>query len=187
MKYQVKLSPNALSALYTIVTHYESEHDGEPKRIGLQPKMCPAGYWTEGYGQVVTDVNGKMIKGAANKDLAYKHSKIKTHEQALEYLDKALYARQVWLEKILQKYEIVVSDMQKASLISLIYNIGYGAFLNSSLFIQLRLGFKTKDERINIDKYFRAFKYGGGKILPGLVKRRTCESYLFLIEHLKLI
>lgn len=36
-----------------LIKHYESLHDGDLSRIGLQPKMCPAGYWTEGYGHAI--------------------------------------------------------------------------------------------------------------------------------------
>lgn len=36
-----------------IVKHYESLHDGDLKQIGLQPKLCPAGIWTQGYGRAM--------------------------------------------------------------------------------------------------------------------------------------
>ena len=45
-----------------IVTYYESLHDGDLKMIGLQPKMCPVGIWTEGYGSAIT-IDGSGISG----------------------------------------------------------------------------------------------------------------------------
>lgn len=172
--------------LIKLVKHYESLHDGDLKSIGLQPKMCPAGYWTEGYGQVVTDANGKMIKGEANKELAYKHSKIKTEAQAVEALQKALNAREVVVCRYLKQDNIVVTDLEKAACVSLAYNIGLGAFKGSSLYSQLKKGFKTPQERKEIDECFRTWNKGGGKVLPGLVKRRTSESYLFLLHELNI-
>ena len=31
-----------------LIKEFESLHDGDLKQVGLQPKMCPAGIWTEG-------------------------------------------------------------------------------------------------------------------------------------------
>jgi lysozyme len=31
-----------------LIKHFESLHDGDLTIVGLQPKMCPAGIWTEG-------------------------------------------------------------------------------------------------------------------------------------------
>ena len=30
-----------------LIKHFEGLHDGDLKKIGLQPKKCPAGIWTE--------------------------------------------------------------------------------------------------------------------------------------------
>ena len=30
-----------------LIKYFESLHDGDLTEIGLQPKMCPAGIWTE--------------------------------------------------------------------------------------------------------------------------------------------
>lgn len=180
--YQVNLNPQAREALYRIAKHYEGLHDGDLKTIGLQPKMCPAGYWTEGYGRVITDGNGKMIKGASNKALAYKYSKIKTEEQALADLDLGLYARQVSLERQLLKAGLKLNDFQKAALIDFVYNCGLGTLLKSSLWRDIKSG----ANRSQIDIDFRKYNKGGGKVLTGLDKRRTCESYLYLISQLKI-
>ena len=32
-----------------LIKKYEGLHDGDLKAIGLQPKMCPANVWTEGW------------------------------------------------------------------------------------------------------------------------------------------
>ena len=46
-----------------LIKEFESLHDGDLSIIGLQPKMCPAGIWTEGYGHAMRDNKGNFIKG----------------------------------------------------------------------------------------------------------------------------
>ena len=75
-----------------------------------------------------------------------------------------------------------MNDYELAALISFVYNVGTGNFMKSSLLKEI----KGKRDKINIDKYFRLYNKGGGKVLPGLVNRRTAESYLFIINKLKL-
>ena len=175
---KLQLTGKALEYLIALVKHYEGLHDGDLKTIGLQPKMCPAGYWTEGYGIVITDSKGKMLRGIENKALAYKLSKIKTEDQAIEALLPALASREWFIAKLGLK----INDFQKASLISMCYNIGSGNFQKSSLLKAIRSG-ASKSE---IDICFRKWNKAGDEVLPGLDKRRTCESYLYLINELKI-
>lgn len=174
----MKLTGKPLEYLISIIKHYEGLHDGDSKTIGLQPKMCPAGYWTEGYGIVITDSKGKMLRGAENKALAYKYSKIKTEAQAIAALLPSLASREWFVEKLGLK----INDFQKASLISMCYNIGSGNFKKSSLLKAIQNG-ASKSE---IDVCFRKWNKAGGEVLEGLNKRRTCESYLYLINELKI-
>lgn len=175
---KLQLTGKAYDCLIALVKHYEGLHDGDLREIGLQPKMCPAGYWTEGYGIVVTDDRGKMIRGKENKALAYKFSKIKTEKQAIDALLPALAAREYFIEKL----NLKLTAFEKAALISLVYNIGSGNFSKSSLLKELR----GKRRPALIDIYFRMWNKADGKVLPGLDKRRTCESYLFILQQLKI-
>lgn len=172
------LTGEPLQVLIALVKHYEGLHDGDLRTIGLQPKMCPAEYWTEGYGIVITDSNGKMLRGAENKALAYSLSKIKTEAQAIEALLPALAAREWFVNKL----NLPINDFQKVALISLCYNIGSGNFLKSSLLKAIRSG--AGKSEIDID--FRKWNKAGGVVLPGLDKRRTCESYLYIVNQLKI-
>jgi len=65
-----------------LIKNFETLHDGDLSLIGLQPKMCPAGIWTEGYGHAILDKTGKQIKGAKNKYLAYDYSIAYTESEA---------------------------------------------------------------------------------------------------------
>lgn len=175
---QLQLTGKPLKCLIALVKHYEGLHDGDLRTIGLQPKMCPAGYWTEGYGIVITDASGKMLRGSQNKALAYSLSKIKTEAQAIDALLPALASREWFVNKL----NLTINDFQKAALISLCYNIGSGNFQKSSLLKAIRSG-ASKSE---IDTCFRKWNKADGVILPGLDKRRTCESYLYLLNELKI-
>ena len=48
-----------------LIKFYESLHDGNLSKIGLQPKECPAGFWTVGYGRMLKDLSGKPFSGAS--------------------------------------------------------------------------------------------------------------------------
>ena len=41
------------NAAIDLVKSFEGIHDGDLTVIGLQPKMCPAGIWTVGYGRAL--------------------------------------------------------------------------------------------------------------------------------------
>jgi GH24 family phage-related lysozyme (muramidase) len=47
-----------------LVKKYEGLHDGDSKQTGLQPKLCPANIWTEGYGRAMFGKDGKFLTKA---------------------------------------------------------------------------------------------------------------------------
>jgi lysozyme len=67
-----------------------------------------------------------------------------------------------------------LSAPQMAALASLAYNIGINAFRASTLLRKLNAG-DTSGAAREFDKWTR----GGGRVLPGLVKRRADERRLF--------
>ena len=72
-----------------LIKEFESLHDGDLKKIGLQPKMDPIGIWTEGYGRAMRDKKGNFLKGIGNKLLAEKSATINTEAQAEKALIEA--------------------------------------------------------------------------------------------------
>lgn len=163
--------------LIKLVAHYESIHDGNLKQLGLQPKMCPAGYWTEGYGRVIVDKDGTMLKGAQNYLKANELSVIKTPEQALMSLKEDLseYAQRV------DSLNLALEAHQRDALISFAYNVGFNALKKSTLLKLVIL----KAPAGEIDKAFRSWIKASGKVLPGLVARRTSEAYLYIFNEVK--
>ena len=75
-----------------LIKHFEGLHDGDLKQVGLQPKLCPADIWTEGYGRTMRDSKGNFLKGLKNKDLAFKRATIKTELEAENALKEDLKA-----------------------------------------------------------------------------------------------
>lgn len=155
-----------------LIKYFEGLHDGDLRLIGLQPKMCPAGIWTEGYGRAMRDKNGKFIKGIENKKLAYSRITIRTKEQA----EIALREDLVEFEKIvLSKLKVSVKQQQFDALVSHTYNTG-----GSDTLFRL-----VNNKSPNPDiKYWFENKYitGGGKKLKGLVERRKAEAKLYFYE-----
>ena len=155
----------------TLIKHFESLHDGDLSLIGLQPKQCPAGIWTEGYGHAILDKKGRQVKGLENKYLAYECSVAYTEKEAEELLSADLLKR----EWALNKLGLDLNQNQFDVLISFIYNLGFTAFKNSTL-LQL---IKNNSLDFNIAYEFVKWRKAGGVILPGLVLRRREEAQLY--------
>ncbi len=152
-----------------LIKDFESLHDGDLTLIGLQPKMCPAGIWTEGYGRAMRDKKGNFIRSAANKKLAYENITIKTIAEAEKALQEDLKSREFL---VLQNIKIPLTQNQFSALVSYVYNTGgsstlYRLINNKASDKEIRTWFETK--------YISA----GGKTLPGLMRRRKAEADLY--------
>lgn len=158
-----------------IIKHYEGLHDGDLKQIGLQPKMCPAGVWTEGWGHAMIGANGKFLKGAANKKLAFSRAKIKTIAEADEQL---LADLSPILLIIRRKITVKLSENQLDALASFIYNTGGSSTLYGLI--------NTKSANLYnwwCSHYITG--QGNKKPLKGLVARRKTEAQFFITGKLE--
>lgn len=155
-----------------LIKHFEGLHDGNLKTIGLQPKMCPAGIWTEGYGRAMRDEKGNFIKGIENKKLAYSRITIRTEEQAENALIEDLEIFEVIVER---KIKILLKQNQFDTLVSYTYNTGG----SSTLFNLINNEANEHSIRKWIENHYIM---GGGKIQPGLVARRKAEAKLYFHE-----
>jgi GH24 family phage-related lysozyme (muramidase) len=70
---------------------------------------------------------------------------------------------------------VPLNPNEHAALVSLVFNIGSGAFSHSTLLRLLNGG-----NRAGAARQFKRWNRGGGKVLNGLVKRRAAETALFL-------
>nr|DAQ21300.1 MAG TPA: Lysozyme [Caudoviricetes sp.] len=116
--------------------------------------VCPAGLWTIGYGH--TD----RVKPTDKIDLA----------QGEAYLRKDLEI----VERCLNSLAIKLNQNQYDALCSLIFNIGTGNFLRSTLLkcLQAKQYDKASAE-------FLKWRKANGKVLKGLEARRKDEQELF--------
>ena len=126
---------------------------------GFKPKayICPAGVLTIGYG-----TTGSRVKPGLK-------------------IDKPTAVQ--WLKEDVDKFEKAVEDLVEielnsnefSALVSFTYNCGEGALASSTLLRKLNQGDKT-----GAAKEFDRWVKGGGRSLPGLVRRRNAEEALFL-------
>lgn len=154
-----------------LIKSFESLHDGDLSSIGLQPKMCPAGIWTEGYGRAMRNKSGVFLKGTKDKKEAYNNISIKTEKDA----ENALKIDLITYERIvLTKVKIGLNQNQFDALVSYTYNTG-----GSDTLFKL-INHKAPDNQIRRwieTKYTTA----GGVVMKGLVRRRKAESELFFL------
>ncbi len=120
--------------------------------ITAAPYVCPAGYWTIGYGHLCDP----------------KHPPI-TETEAEVYLAHDL---QMALAATLRHCPVLATEPEGrlAAIVDFTFNLGAG-----------RLQASTLRRRVNqrdwaaAGQELRRWIYGGGKVLPGLVVRRSAE------------
>ena len=118
------------------------------------------GVWTIGYGTTV--INGVAVKKGDTCTL----------EQAKAYMAQDL---KKFESAVNTAVKVPLNQNQFDALVSLTYNIGIGAFKDSTLLKKLN----AKDYAGTAAQFPR-WNRGGGRVLNGLVKRRKIEMELFL-------
>lgn len=117
--------------------------------------LCPAGVWTIGYGTTSGVRKGQVI----------------SESQAESFLKADLAKFEAAVNK---SVKVLLTQNQFDALVAFTYNVGAGAFAGSTLLRQINAGAFGK-ARENFMKWVK----GGGKTLPGLVRRRSAEADLF--------
>lgn len=127
----------------------------------LEAYKCPAGVLTIGYGHTGPDVApGKRI----------------TPTEADTLFDRDIEKFENQLRQVVGTVNL--RQCQWDAVVSLAYNIGIGAFSRSTLLRKLR---SNPDNPAIRDEFLR-WNRAGGKVLPGLVKRRLWESQRYFGE-----
>lgn len=154
-----------------LVEGFESLHDGDLSKVGLQPKMDPVGIWTEGYGRAMRDNKGNFIKGIVNKELANSRITIRTKEDARVALLQDL---EIHERLVTSKIKIPLNQNQFDALVSYSYNTGGSNTLYSLI---------NKKSSEDVIRGWFTTRYitgqGSKKPLQGLVNRRNAEANLF--------
>lgn len=167
---------------FDLIKHYESLHDGNLKAIGLQPKMCPAGLWTVGYGHALSDPDtGKFLKGDADAKRALELCPAMTIDEAENML---LQDMDRFAAIVKAALTITVQEERFGALVSFCYNVGQGNFMSSTL-LKLTNNYQFEEAGNEFLKWDKATVNGVKKRLAGLTCRRQSERLLFLTGELK--
>lgn len=109
--------------------------------------------------------------------IGYGHTKnVRMGDRISEYWAKELLREDIeeaeWQVKELR---VAKTEGQLDALVSFVFNLGIGRLKSSTLLKVIREGGSMQQ----IKKEFKRWVYGGGKQLPGLVKRREWEARRF--------
>lgn len=122
------------------------------------PYLCPGGYWTIGYGNVIKNP----------KDFPYSL----TEDEAREFLAADVIKAE---RAVLRLITVPLTDGQFDALVSFTFNLGSGALQRSTLRRKV-----NREEHEDVLGELRKWVWAGGKKLGGLVRRREAEAMLYL-------
>jgi lysozyme len=122
----------------------------------LKAYKCPAGIWTIAYGRTTNVKPGDTC----------------TQRQADDWLEAEFDEFELRVQSLIGKAP--TTDNQLIALVSFAYNVGIGALAGSTLLKKHRGGYHAA-AKLEFAKWTK----GGGKVLPGLVKRRAAEAELY--------
>lgn len=155
-----------------LIKSFEGIPDGDPTTVNLDPYLCPAGYWTIGWGHVVIGPDGKMLKGADNKAQARAvYPGGITRDEADTLLDDDVRRFAAGVERAVK---VPIGDTQYCALVSFAFNVGIGAFEKSTLLRLLNEG-----QPDQVPAQMMRWTKADGKDLEGLRRRREAEAALW--------
>ena len=148
-----------------------------------RPYLCPAHIWTIGYGHVlyqnqialpVARTEGRNVP-MIRKEMPLKpeHNRVWSKDEI-----EALFAKDVaHFERGVLRLAHSLAGNQGAfdACVSFAYNAGLGNFQRSQIRMRINRG-----DMEGAAEQFMSWVKGGGRVLPGLVKRRIAEKNLFL-------
>lgn len=129
--------------------------------LSLKPYLCPARIPTIGYGSTYYE-NGIAVKLTDDPI---------TEERAESLL---LFTLTKYSNAVNKLVKVKINQNQFDALVDFAYNAGIGALQNSTLLKKLNAE-DYEGASIEFGKWVK----GGGRILPGLVRRRAMETKLF--------
>jgi lysozyme len=129
--------------------------------LRLRAYICPAGLNTIGYGATFYE-NGTKVDP---KDVI-----------TMDRADKLLHFQvKLFADEVKRVVKSNINENQLGALVSFCFNVGGAAFGKSTL--AKKVNANPNDPTIR-DEFMR-WTRGGGKVLPGLVKRREEEANLY--------
>ena len=167
-----------------IIKHYETLHDGDLKTPGLQPQLCPTGWWTVGYGHRVIDPATKRpisYKTPGGKARALQLFPALTTADADKLLQQDCCARE---HTLYRRITVPLNQHQFDALLSLEYNVGA---ISQDSTIRKHINAGRWDAAANEFPKWNKGRDENGKLveLRGLTRRRATEQGLFQRNELK--
>lgn len=142
----MKISPQGL----TFIRQFEG--------FSPLPYRCPAGYWTVGYGHVLTSrERSSMQQVTPEAALIILEHDVRIAEQSVTWL-----------------INVPLRQNQFDALVSFTYNLGAAALQRSTLRRVINRGDHT-----NAPREFERWVWAAGHKLPGLIRRRQAEAWVY--------
>jgi lysozyme len=140
--------------------------------VRSKPYQCPALLWTVGVGHVIDPTHAR-VPMANRKELPIPPGwdRVLSAEEIDDILRKDL-AR--FESGVLRLIKVPMTQGQFDALVSFSFNVGLGNLQNSTLRMKINRG-----DYEGAAEQFLVWTKAGGKVLPGLVKRRTHEKEMF--------
>ena len=144
-------------------------HEG----VRFKPYRCPARLWTVGVGHVLYPDQGRLPLDQRDAfPLKAEDNRVFSGTEVDGILSADLRRFEVGVAKL---FPVGLTQGQNDALVSFSFNLGLGGVQRSTLRQKVLRG----ELEAAADEFLK-FTRGGGKILPGLVKRRNDERALFL-------
>lgn len=126
-------------------------------QVTAVPYVCPAGFWTIGYGHICDSTHPPI-----------------TREEGESYLAKDMV---VALNATLRYCPVLATEPENrlAAIVDFTFNLGAGRLQTSTLRRRV-----NQRDWVAAARELRRWVYGGGRVLPGLVRRRDAESRLLI-------
>jgi lysozyme len=122
------------------------------------PYLCPAGYFTIGYGHVITPAERSSLLRV-------------TEVEAGLLLKKDVRIAASALRRMVS---VPLAQNQFDTLVSFVFNLGSGAFQRSTLRRVINC-----EEHEAVPEQLLRWVWAGGRKLPGLLRRRIAEGYMY--------
>ena len=144
-------------------------HEG----VRYKPYRCPAKLWTVGVGHVLYPDQGRLpLDQRDTYPLEPNDNRTFSKDEVNGTLNTDLIRFETGVARLLP---LVLTQNQVDALVSFSFNLGLGRLQGSTL----RSKVLRREMEAAADEFLK-FVWGGGKVLPGLVKRRNDERALFL-------
>lgn len=124
--------------------------------------ICPAGWWTIGFG-AIHGLDGQPVTAATPPV---------TEEEAETLMRRDLAVAE---RAALRLITVPLSDGRFNALASFAFNLGGGALQRSTLRRKV-----NREEHADVPDEFRKWVWGGGRKLPGLIRRREEEAEMYV-------